>query len=76
MAVGRIILGWSVGQQNNNNLNFQGRHTSKNKNIDHGVKDTCAIMSTQVTYKINHVSLLQDSPISSALNFCFLCILL
>ena len=24
---------------------------SKNKNIDHGVKVTCAIMSTQVTYE-------------------------
>ena len=28
-------------------------------------------MSTQITYEINHVSLLQDSTISSALDFCF-----
>ena len=45
--------------------------TSKDKNIEHGVKETCPIMSTQVTYKIDHVSLLQDSTISSALNFKF-----
>ena len=51
-------------------LSFRVR-TSKNKNIDHGVKETCAIMSTQVTYEIDHVSLLHDSTISSALNFCF-----
>ena len=48
---------------------------SKNKNIDYRVKETCDIMSTQVTYEIDHVSLLKDSKISSALNFCFLCIL-
>ena len=30
-----------------------------------------AIMSTQVKYEINHTSLLLDSTISSALNFCF-----
>ena len=45
--------------------------TSKNKNIEHGVKETCPIISTQVTYKIDHVSLLQDSTISRALNFKF-----
>ena len=33
-------------------------------------------MSTQVTYEIDHVSLLKYSTTSSALNFCFLCILL
>ena len=49
--------------------------TSKNKNIDHGVGETCAITSTQITCEIDHISLLQDSTISSALNFCFLCIL-
>ena len=52
---------------------------------NHGVKETCAITSAQVkksntyqrTYEIDHVSLLQDSTTSSALNFCFfLCILL
>ena len=46
--------------------------TSKNKNIDHGAKETCAIMSTQVTYENDHISLLQDSTISSALNFSFM----
>ena len=45
--------------------------TSKNKSIDLGVKETCAIMSTQVTYEMNHISLLQDSTISSAQNFYF-----
>ena len=28
-------------------------------------------MSTQVTYEIDHISLLRDSTISSVLNFCF-----
>ena len=27
--------------------------TSKNKSIDNGVKETCAIMSTQFTYEID-----------------------
>ena len=45
--------------------------TAKNKNIDHGVKETCAIMSTKVTYEIDHIYLLRDSTISNALNFCF-----
>ena len=44
---------------------------SKNKNIDHGVKQSCAIISTQVTYELNHISVLGHSTISSALNFCF-----
>ena len=30
--------------------------------------ETCAIMSIKVTYKIDHISLLWDSTISSALN--------
>ena len=34
----------------NNILSFRFG-TSKNKTIDHGVKETCAIMSTQVTYE-------------------------
>ena len=60
-----------VGQQNyNSNPKFYGRYI-KNKNIDHGVKYTYAVTSTQATYEIDHVSLLQDSTISSALNFCF-----
>ena len=29
---------------------------------------------TQVTYETDHISLLQDLVISSAQNFCFLCI--
>ena len=48
---------------------------SKNKNIDFEVNETCAIMSVQVTYEMDHMRLLRDSTISSALNFCFLCIL-
>ena len=28
---------------------------SKNINIDHEVKETCAAMSTQVTYEIDHI---------------------
>ena len=35
-----------------------------------------AIMSTQVTYEVDHLPLLCDSTISSALKLCFLCILL
>ena len=50
-------------------LNFRV-DTSKNKNIDL-VKETCAIRSTQVTHETDHVSLLQDSTISSALIFVF-----
>ena len=59
-----IILSFRVGK-------------SKNKNIDHGGKETCAFMLTQltqVTYETDHISLLQDLVISSAQNFCFLCI--
>ena len=69
-AVERIISGWSVGKIIIT-LSF-GVDTSKNKNIDHGVKETCAIMSTQVTYETDLFFLLQNSTISSALNFCFL----
>ena len=38
---------------------------SKNKNIDHQGKETCA-------YKSNHISLVCDSTMSRAVNFCFL----
>ena len=31
---------------------------SKNNSIDHRVKETCAIMSTQVTCETDHISLL------------------
>ena len=46
------------------------------KNIDHQVKETCAIVLTQVTYETDHISLICDSTVSSAANFCCLCILL
>ena len=47
-----------VGQQNKgNNTKFQGQH------IDHGVKETCVIMSTKVTYEIDHISLLRFNSI-------------
>ena len=49
---------------------------SKNKNIDHRVKETCAIVLTQVTSETDHISVLCHSTMSGALNFCFLCILL
>ena len=39
------------------------------------LKETCAIMPTQVTHEIDLISLLRNSAMSSALNFCFLCIL-
>ena len=45
--------------------------TSKSKNTDHRVKETCADMSTQVTYETNYISLLHDSIMSSALIFVF-----
>ena len=52
-----------VSQQNNNNNNNPSLRigTSKNKNIDHWVKETCAIMSTQVAYETDHHSLFCDS---------------
>ena len=56
-----IILGFRVG-------------TSKNKNIDHRFKETCA----QVTYETEYISVRRHSIMSSALalNICFACILL
>ena len=67
-AVGKIMSGWSVGKIII--ISFRVG-TFKNKNIDYGVKNTGAIMLAQVTYKIDQVSLLQDSTISSVLNFCW-----
>ena len=65
----------SISRQNNNNSkSWVG--ISKNKNIDHRVKETCTIMSTQIAYEIHHISVLCHSTMSGALNFCFLCILL
>ena len=48
-TVERIILSPSIGQIIII-LSFRV-DTSKNKNIDHRVKKTCAILSTQVTYE-------------------------
>ena len=62
-----------VSQENDNMILSLRADTSKNKNIDHGVKETCAIMSIQTIYEIDHISLLKDSTISSALNFCIFC---
>ena len=42
---------------------------SKNKNTDYQGKETCA-------YKKDHISFLCDSTMSSALNICFLSVLL
>ena len=44
---------------------------SKNKNIDHRVKETFSIISTQGTCETDHV-FTHDSTMPSALNFCFL----
>ena len=62
------MSGWLVGKMMIIILSFSVG-ASKDENIHHGVKETCAIMSTQVTYEIDHISLLQDSTILSALNF-------
>ena len=50
------------------NNKFQSRR-SKNKNVDHRDKESCANMSTQVTYETDHISLQCDSTISSSLKF-------
>ena len=55
-AVGRIISGQSVGKIILTIPRFRVCEYN-NKNIDHRVKRTCAIMSTQVTYETNHISL-------------------
>ena len=44
---------------------------SKNKNINNRGKETCAIISAQVTNETNHNSLLCDSTMSNAPIFCF-----
>ena len=75
LAVGRIISGRSFGKRIIISLSFRVG-TSKNENIDHRGKETCAIMSTKVPHETNHISLLLDSKMSGALNFCFSCILL
>ena len=65
-----IILGWLVGKIIIIILSFRVS-TSKNKNIDHWGKETCAFMSIQVTYETDCISLLCDSTMSNAPNFCF-----
>ena len=67
-AVGRIILGQPVSKILII-LSFS-ISTSKNKNTNHRVKEFCAIMSIQVTYETNHISLICDSAISNALYIC------
>ena len=44
---------------------------SKNKSIDHRIKETCTIMSTQIAYEIHHISVLCHSTMSGELNFLF-----
>ena len=60
-------MGWSVSKIIIIILSFRVG-SSKIKNIDHGVTETFAIVPSQVTYEIDHVSLPQESTISSALN--------
>ena len=69
-AVGEIISGRSVSKIKIIFLSFRVS-ISKNKNADHRVKQTCAIRSIKATYEIDHISLLRDSTMSSALNFCY-----
>ena len=67
-AVGAINLGQSIAKIIIIILSLRV-DASKNKNIDHRGKETCA-------YKNDHISSLCDSTMSSAVNFCFLSILL
>ena len=60
-----------VGQQNNIIIPSFRVGISKNKSIDDRVKEACAIVSTQVTYETDHISLLCDSMMSSAQIFFF-----
>ena len=60
----RIISGRSVGKIIIIILSFRVG-ISKNKNIDHRSKETCTIMSTQVTYEKDQIPLLLDSTMSS-----------
>ena len=69
-SVGRTFSGRLVGKIIVIILSFRVG-TSKNKNIDYQLKETCVIMSTQVTYETDLNSLLCDSTMSSAPNFCF-----
>ena len=74
LAVGRIISAHLVGKIILVILSFR-IDTSKNKNNDYRVKETCTIMSTQFTYETDHLSLLRDLKMPSALIFFLLCTL-
>ena len=68
------MSGWLVGKVIIIILSFWVC-TSKNKNIDLQVKETCAIMSAKVTCETPHLFTHDsDLTMSSALKFCFLCI--
>ena len=69
-ALGGIILGRLVGKIIIRILSFR-ISISKNINIDHGVTQTCAIMSPQVTYETNHIFVLCYSTILNSINFLF-----
>ena len=71
-AVERIILGWLVGKIIIIILIFRVS-TSKNKNIDDGVKQTCATLSTQVNMESTTGSKIQQYQVHEF--FAFLCIL-
>ena len=71
-AVERIILGWLVGKIIIIILIFRVS-TSKNKNIDDGVKETCATLSTQVNMESTTGSKIQQYQVHEF--FAFLCIL-
>ena len=72
MTVRRIILGQLVGKKKKiiiiiiiiTNIAF---HTSKNKNVDQQGKEDC----TWGTWESDHVTLLCDSTMPSAINFYF-----
>ena len=70
-AVERIILGWLVGKIII--ILIFRVSTSKNKNIDDGVKETCAILSTQVNMESTTGSKIQQYQVHEF--FAFLCIL-
>ena len=45
---------------------------SENKNADHQVKGICSIRSIQITYEMDHISLLCNSTMHNALIFIFM----
>ena len=70
-AVERIILGWLVGKVIIILIFRVG--ASKNENIDDGVKETCAMLSTQVNMKSATGSKIQQYQVHGF--FAFLCII-